>query len=270
MFLLTAVFALVSEAAIAQEDKPNAIQLRWGIARMGRQDLVFSPFRHTGFSPLNIGFSYLRSGKLYHGAHVDYTGISLAQHESFKYLDDGEEKTSAPHSATLINLNYELGAKLKHQGKRTCYLGGATDFAIQSLNYQYGRIGSFGYYAAFSLHVWYRTSFLFGEKHRLSGQIAIPLMTWLARSPYLVNDDEFIENTESHKGFATFFALLGDGKMVTWNRLQTVKLFVDYDFLLSEKWSIGARYKFDFIHSSRPRNLLSYQNTFFVYGAFKF
>lgn len=262
---------LLAGGAEAQEsNKRNELQLRWGVARMGRQDLVFSPFRHTGFSPLNVGFSYLREKKLYHGVHVDYSGFQLRQVESFKYLDDGETETTAPHFATLINLNYELGKKLGEKNRRTCYAGGATDFAIQSLNYQYGRIGSFGYYAAFSLHAWYRTSFLFGEKHRLSGQIAIPLVTWLARSPYLVNDDEFIENTISHSGFATFFALLGDGKPVTWNRLQTVKLFVDYDLLLSEKWSIGARYRFDFIHSSKPRNLLSYQNTFFVYGAFKF
>ena len=77
-------------------------------------------------------------------------------------------------------------------------------------------------------------------------------------------DDEFIENIYSHNGFTTFFAYLGDGELATWDKLQTVNAGIDYQYALSEKWSIGFQYKFAFIHATDPLPLTSVQQNFNV------
>jgi len=78
-------------------------------------------------------------------------------------------------------------------------------------------------------------------------------ISWLARSPYLVNDDEFIENTSSHSGFKTFTSFIGDGKLVSWNSWQSFDLEIKYLSHLNKKWQLGAAYLFEFIHSDRGK-----------------
>ena len=91
----------------------------------------------------------------------------------------------------------------------------------------------------------------------------------MARSPYLINDDEFIENTFSHNGFSTFFKYLEGGHVVTWNELQSVEIGLNYQHMISEKWSLGAGWKFSFIHAALPKDLFSVQNNLSVMALLK-
>jgi hypothetical protein len=133
---------------------------------------------------------------------------------------------------------------------------------VQALSYSYGRVsGSFGYFANFGLGACLEKNHTIGARHHIGGKISLPVVNWLARSPYLVNDDEFIENTSSHKGLKTFLAFIEDGRLSSLDKFQSLDLQLKYTCNLTSKWTLGGVYGFEFTHSSRPRNLLQYRHS---------
>jgi hypothetical protein len=143
-----------------------------------------------------------------------------------------------------------LGKVVKQTNKSKLVVSGILNVDIQALNYFYGRISSFGYYSSFGLGISALKEYKINKRNAVSGRFALPMIYWAARSPYLVNDDTYIENTISHSGVRTFFAFLGDGKPLTLKRLQALDLGVTYSYKITEKWSLGASYLFEFIHAA--------------------
>ena len=251
---------LLMTAVQAQEEKYSQLSLAIGPASIMRQDLIFSPFVHKDLAPLAVGLRYERDKKIHQFVRLDYAGFSAGLETPYDYQFDDETETAYPHSFTFIGLDYGQGYWLGDTDKKQSLLGGSINVDIQAMNYNYGRFSFFGYYANIGLGVWYKHIFQLAERHRLTAQIELPLFSWYARSPYLINDDDFIENIYSHNGFTTFFAYLGDGQLVTWNKLQTVNTGLEYQYALSDKWTIGALWQFAFIHASEPLALTSVQN----------
>jgi hypothetical protein len=188
----------------------------------------------------------------------------------YEYTMDGETMMAAQHTFTLIDLDYSLGKEVMKTEKSITTIGALFTTDVQVLNYAYGRIGSFGYYSTFGVGGFVLKEYQINEKNRISGRFALPIVNWLSRSPYLVNDDEFIENISSHAGGKTFLAFIGDGKLATLNKLQTFDFEARYTYRLSNKWEMGAGYLFEFIHSTQPRSLLSYRNSMFLSTSIKF
>jgi hypothetical protein len=190
--------------------------------------------------------------------------------EPYEFTVHGEPNTAYPHSFTLIDVDYQLGNNIKEIQNATITAGGLFATDIHAMNYVYGRVSNFGYVASFGLGVFGTYERLIKVKSKLAATLKLPLVAWLARSPYLVNDDEFIENISSHSGFKTFTAYVGDGQLATWNKIQTLDLELKYESDLSERWELGAAYLFEFIHSSQYRNLLSFRHSLNFSATFKF
>lgn len=253
---------LMIVSAQAQEDTFSQLTLSLGPASITRQDLIFSPFKHSDFSPVAGELKYEKNRKIHQFVRLGYAGFSAGITTPYDYLLDDSLVTAQPHSFTFVGLDYGMGHWI---GKRkNSLIGGSINVDIQAMTYQYGLFSFFGYYANFGLAAWYKHIFQLADRHRLTAQIEVPLVSWMARSPYLINDDEFIENIYSHNGFTTFFAYLGDGELVTWDKLQTVNAGLDYQYSLSDKWSIGAGWQFAFIHAREPLPLTSVQHNFML------
>jgi hypothetical protein len=132
---------------------------------------------------------------------------------------------------------------------------------IQVLNYTYGRTGPyFGYFASFGLGVFGNIGYQFNSANRLKAELRLPVVAWIARSPYLVNDDEFIENTASHNSFKTFLAFIEDGELASWNKWQKAGLLLQYHHRFTSSIAVGAGYRFSVLHYAEARNLLSIEN----------
>ncbi len=271
-FLMTTAFvsSLFTSFALQAQDIANGIQLQLGLSHVSRQDLVFSPFIHKDLSPINIGIRYQREKTFYQNIHLRFSLLRPSFNEPYEYFDNNEKKQTSPHIFTIIDLDYWLGKEFRRREKSNTKIGIAFNADIQALNYVYGRISSFGYYSAFGFGGFGSHTHYINEKNKITGQIALPMFSWLARSPYLVNDDEFIENTSSHSGVKTFFAFIGDGKIATLNKLQAVDFRLNYTYKLNDRWELGVDYLFEFIHPKEPRNLLSYKNSIFFNTTFKF
>ena len=180
--------------------------------------------------------------------------------EPYTFYSEGEERSALPHQFIFVDLDYVLGKTLSGPGNMKISLGGLFSSDIQTMNYVYGRVGNFGYFAALGLGLSLDMEYSTGEKGKFSSSLLLPLVSWLARSPYLVNDDAFIENQRSHSGIKSFFAFLEDGNLVALDRLQRLDIEFGYSRNISNRMSLGMRYIFGLIHTRQPRNLLSYSN----------
>lgn len=271
-FSMTTAFAfsLITSFVLQAQDTKNCIQLQIGLSNIARQDLVFSPFVHKDFSPINIGIRYQREKKFYQNIHLRFSSLKPSFIGPYEFFDDNETKQTSPHIFTMIDLDYWLGKEFRRRSKSITKAGIAFNADIQALNYVYGRTSFFGYYSAIGLGGFISQTYNANKKNKITGQIALPLFNWVARSPYLVNDDEFIENISSRSGVKTFFAFIGDGNFATLNKSQILDFRLNYAYKLNDRWELGVDYLFEFIHSKEPRNLLSYRNSIFINGTFKF
>lgn len=260
----------VAVSAYSQDlTNTRRVELNAGIGFIARQDRIFSPMIHKDMSVANAGIAFIAEGRLYHNISLRFSSFNPVTAEPFDYYEDGELKSAAPHSFILVNLSYN-GGKTWQTGKGELSAGLLLSADVQALNYVYGRISSFGYFSAIGPGVFAKYSRQTGEKGRISASLNLPVISLYSRSPYLVNDDEFIENISSHSGLKTFIAFLADGEWVTWNRLQHFNAGIKYEHDLSDKWGIGTSWMFDFIHASAPRKLLSFRNTINLSANFRF
>lgn len=269
--LLSTLIWLVALNCFGQgQNRKNILTLNFGPSYLARQDLIFSPMIHKNLSFLNVGIDYAREGKIFQKASLRYGNFNPEVSAPYDFTIHGASHTAYPHSFNFIDVDYLIGKRLKESQKSIITFGGLFFMDVQAMNYVYGRVSSFGYYSTFGLGVFGKYRYTISKKSNLTTTLQLPLMAWLARSPYLVNDDEFIENTYSHSGFKTFMSFIGDGKLVTWNRLQTFDFDIKYTYALNEKWVLGVTYLIEFIHSSQPRNLLSYRQSIYFNANFRF
>lgn len=242
----------------AQNTADKQLTISVGPSLLARQDLIFSPFIHQGISPLNTRISYQKDKKRFQYAGLSYSAFSTGLETPYDYIYDDEVATAFPHSLTFISLEYGQG-KYWNENKRTL-IGGEINLDVQALNYQYGRSGFFGYCSTIGLHAWLKRVIVRTEKNQITARIELPLVSWLARSPYLINDDTFIENTYSHQGLKTFFAFLADGHIATWGELHRTDIDIDFHHRVSEKLTLGLGYHLGFLHAAKPVDLFSYQH----------
>jgi hypothetical protein len=269
--LLSTTIWLATLTCFAQEqEKQNMFSLNVGPGFIARQDLIFSPLIHKSFTFLNVGIAYTREAKLFQKASLRFGNFNPMVATPYNFTIHGETHTAYPHSFNVIDLDYLIGKNVKEFQKSTLAVGGLFTMDVQAMNYVYGRTSSFGYYSLLGLGMFGRHQYSLTKKSKIATTLQLPFINWLARSPYLVNDDEFIENTSSHSGFKTLISFIGDGQFVTWNRMQTFDLEINYIYDLNERWKFGAGYVFEFIHSSQPRNLLSYRQSINLSANFRF
>jgi hypothetical protein len=266
-WLTAALF--ISAAGLSAQN--NQFSIRLGAGRIDRQDQVFSPFVQSGVSVQQLGLHWQRSAGCEQFAGLRYSGFSASRLRAFDYTKkpDTEIKTTLPHTFTFVEIDYGIGKKWQ-AGGYSISAGGALDNAVQALNYQYGEASFFGYFATFSLSPWLHLSRPVGRKSSLHAGLRIPVLSWVARSPYLVNDDEFIENTSSHSGFKTFADFVQDGSLQFPDQLQKLSGSLGYTQLLGRRWTAGLQYGFQFIRHTEPLTLLSYQQDLRVEIGWKF
>ena len=259
-FFLLLTVTLVFSNIQAQRDTTAHLTLSLGPAHLSRQDLIFSPFIHQDLAPLVVGLKHTWNTKSQQYLRLNYSGFSAGLETPYDYLFNGEVETAYLHSFTFVALGYGLGKYLGQSATPRSMFGGAINLDVQAMNYQYGRSSFFGYFSTVGLSAWYKYTFFQHEKSKLTGRIEVPLVSWLARSPYLINDDTFIKNTFSHNGFKTFFAFMGDGHLATWGELHRADIEIEYQYALSPAFSLGAMWQMGFIHAGKPVDLFSYQH----------
>ena len=160
---------------VAQENqKKNSLTVHWGPGYLTRQDLVFSPFIHKDPGFMNTGLDYTRFARNFQQLRIRYSGYAPMLTEPYEYLVHGELQTAGPHLFTFIDLDYMLGKRINTTGRLHVTAGGLFTSDIQALNYVYGRLGYFGYYAAIGLGGFLGLDYRPGDKHGFGIALQVP------------------------------------------------------------------------------------------------
>jgi hypothetical protein len=256
---------LPSGDILAQE---KSLSFRFGPGHIARQDQIFSPFNHTDWSLVNTGIRYESRNRFHQWIDLGVGSYNPILVPSYSF---GDDEQTYPHSFLLVNLTYALGkliSSANSAGRWTA--GGFVENDIQPSSYNYGHVGSFGYFASIGLGAWARYEYNLNKQNSLSLTAQLPLAALVARSPYLVNDDEFIENTSSHNGLKTFLAFLGDGEIQTLNRMQQMELHVTFTHAFNNKWKLGCWYELHVLHVREPLPLIQFRNVLNVTATLTF
>lgn len=267
---LIGIVALLWAVAVVAPAE-STIYLAYGVGAFGRQDLVFSPMIHSGVGPLNVRFSYEGGARLRHAATLAYRSATSSILPPFAIEDRLRQTTfnDAPHGFASVGVSYGLSAPRRAGDSTVIHLGARTSARIDVLNYVYGTVGHFGYHAVFALGPSVRISHSASALDRLGAEIRPTLLAWTTRSPYLVNDDEYIENTSSHSGVRTFFAFIADGHLESLGRLQDIELSVFYRRSLGDRWSLGASVDTRYLRATDPRIVVALDSVLTLEGGFR-
>jgi hypothetical protein len=270
LLLIHLLFSICSIQILYAQQNEQIISASGGVSFLARQDLVYSPFVHDDISRHSYRLRYQRAGKYFHFAEAGFTYNSSKLTDPYEMDMGDHEHVIMPHEFLHIDLSYGFGKGVQPNGKYRAWIGGAIQSDLQAGFYNFGLSNMFGDFLNQSAQVWYRRTYSFKNKHQLSMQVALPILSWIARPPHMAEDDEFIENISSHNSTKILLAFIGDGQLATWNRLQRLNLAAEYRYPITGRAQIGAEYRFDFIHTNIPRTLLSYQHQLNLNAILKF
>ena len=270
--LFSSLFGLRAQekSESAPIEAANSIGFSWGLGNLKKQDLIFTPFVHQSWSALNFVVDYERSGKLEQRATVRFGNYKANTGDYFSYQHNGETYSKYGSSFNQVDLNYSLGVKLIEKKKWTFILGGRFRNRFQISDYDFGTAAPFAYHVPIGLDAWFNLSFDPGSRHRFEANLNLPLFSYVARSPYMGQDDQYLEEISVHGDLKVFFAHLKSGEVQSWGSSQIVDLDLRYHFALSDRWDLDAGYLFSMNLNSTPLNLTSYENLFLIGATFKF
>jgi hypothetical protein len=247
----------------AQEIKTNALGVNLGMGNLRKQDLIFSPFVARDWSPLNVLLTYEHRGTLNHQADLRFGQYSYFVGEPFSYYSREVEYDKYPHSFTNLDLNYSLSKSIWGNSNWTISAGGRIRNRFQISNFEFGHAGQFSYHLSVGLDalldIEYRTG-----KHSLNSSLALPIVSYLARSPYTGQDDFYLERIMVHGDLKIFAEHLKSGTIQSWNTSQMVDLVICYKYALNATWDIGFTYLFSLNLHNSPVQYTSIENIFYL------
>lgn len=260
---LVVVVLSLSVELFGQQFKGGSLSLASGYHHIARQDQVFSPMVHRGSAFPNIGLAYSNDGKRQrHVAQLGYNGYSAGFADTYTFIDlvDGTEQTTARSSFTLVDLAYELQRTVGDTGKVEVLVGAGFFGQLGAFDHGYA-FPSFGYTIFMGIGPSLRVQHALNDHTRLYANLSFPVLSWVARSPFALNDDEFIEHQRSHRTLPTLGAFIGAGRWASFGSFRRMLLEVGTDRRIAVRWSLGLRYALEYLDVSQPRRSIGYRNS---------
>jgi hypothetical protein len=261
--VIALLFSWAATPARAQQQTGSRIGIAWGALHLKHQDLIHSPFVHGGMAPTSVALQYERSGRRVHMARVAYSTVTSRLTAPYPIQMGGHEHATLPHRYHLLEATYQWGLRLNWPAsdRHSAAVGAAVRLDLQATDYNYGVENNFGYFMGPSLNAWYGHSLALYDGTRLAARVLTPLLSWVARSPYLVNDDRFIENISSNSPAATVLAFLADGRLAGFDQLQRIDFALELERVLHGRFALGTAYRLEWLRMPEPRTLTSVRNS---------
>jgi len=268
---------LLSSLSLGAQSAPessSSLRLNWGMGQIKTQDLIYTPVLHEEWSPFNLAVTYSHSHRLVHRVYVKFSRYTPSVVEPYTFYWDtpDEPSTTGTHQFNILDLNYSLGKAVVSGNKLSLVFGASSRNRLHQASYCYGPdwLSHFGYYFSFGLDIWSQMSYAIGNSSRLSMNLALPLFAYIARSPYMAQNDDYFENAFSHKPIPTVMAYIKDGELQSWGQSRSMDLDLSYEYGLSEKWSLGASYWLSMNFNSNPVPFRSVEQIISLSATFNF
>ena len=248
----------------AQDTLQRILALDLGPVYLQRQDLIFSPLVHRGIAPLAGGIRLQTGGRTYREVELGFAAVQAGAEAPFSFTEEEKPKIADRHRFFYLRAAGTWARRVSGGDRQPGYLGATLAADVDLMNYVYGRTGNFGYFSTTSLGLTGKKDYGLGKMGRLSIGLQVPLVYWVARSPYLVNDDEFIDNIRSHSDVRSFFAFQADGELHSLATVQSARLTVRYQRRITQRWLVGAGYSARGVRMPAPRPLTSFAQSAYL------
>ena len=268
---LSFLFIFKGLPAQEMEKRQRFLSVYWGIGNLMRQDLTTSPMVYKKWSPANVSIKYHRAGKFDHRITGGFGLYNPKTAEMYTYYwDDPQETfTTYPHNFYLADLIYSLGKTVHENNKLKIVAGAQFKTRLNYSIYSFGPVWTPNYYLSFGTEAWaeavYNTN-----KGEYNVGLSLPLFAWVARSPYLNQDDLYFEAISKHNSLKALKGFVSNGKIRSWGKTQGMDLEIGYHHSLSEKWDIGGTYRLCLNLNEAPASYTSVLNTLYISGKLKF
>lgn len=268
LFTTALLLLTLSLQSQALQVNKNSLGLSWGLGKIMRQDFIFSDIMHAEVSPINFILSYTNSGKLEHVAYVKFGRYTPSVSDPFTYYWEtpAESEQSGTHEFNMLDLNYSLGKRIVSTGALSMTAGVRSRNRLHQSYYCYGMnwLWHFAYYFTFGADAWTRISYEINPSNRIEMNMALPMFSFTARSPYLAQDDQYFHNTYSHKALPTLWEHMKHGEWQSWGKSMSLDLDLNYYFSLTENLEIGASYWLSVNYNSSPVDFRSLEHVYYL------
>lgn len=255
--LACTLITLSSSAQAAEHD----VDLVGGVAPIVRTDLLLSPLRYTGVMPA-VGLMWTGTGeRASTRVALDLALGGMRSGPDWTWIrDDGSGETveTGPTGSTLVDLRVAHGRRVLDRAW-TLEVGGSFTTHLEQHYYPYGFTGVANYLGTLSLSPWVEAGFEPGKRHHVSVEAWLPVLTWVARSPYAVHDDEYLWHTRDTNPLAVASRFIGAGEMSTPLSYQSVHLRTTWSIDLSEHLGLLVAGRLDAVHLTDPSPLAELQ-----------
>lgn len=255
--LLPSLIALAVDARAAEHD----LDLVGGVAPVVRTDLLLSPLRYTGVMPA-VGLMWTGTGeRASTRVAVDLALGGLRSGPDWTWTrDDGSGETveTGPTGSTLVDLRVGHGRRVLDR-TWSLEVGGSFTTHLEQHYYPYAFTSVSNYLGTLSLSPWVEASVDPGKRHHLAFEGWVPLLTWVARSPYAVHDDEYLWHNRDTNPLAIAARYIGAGQLSSPLNYQSAHLRTTWSIDLSKHLGLLVAGRLDAVHLTEPSPLAELQ-----------
>ncbi|WP_128543312.1 hypothetical protein [Larkinella soli] len=233
------------------ETPGTRLSLRGGLQHLNRSDRLLSPRVYLGSSPTNVQLALDRTRtRTRTHLSIGFAQFDIRSQPDYSYLNDrGEPLGTFPTSTSLLNIRYGYARRL---GSRWA-AGLMSDNQLMITDQAYGRGTYFNYLNHFSLSPWLSFRQPLTPRLSVSAQTWFPVVSWVSRSPYAVQDDQYMRDNMNHQALPTLLNYLKRGEIQSVDRFQKVNAEVRLTLALTRSLDISAAYQIEYLRNTTPR-----------------
>lgn len=266
ILLLEVLGIFIACTCYGQSAKHRTLGITYGYQHYSRQDYLFSPLVYNGTAPLNLQLSYdVNAANSHQKAHLSFGMYNLSAHDAYDFTEDFdglEERTLYPSSFQMIRLGYGYERKFSNNRNLVYKAGLRLDGQIEGMFFEMGFASTFGYTTTFALAPSVGADYRFNNKTSLSAQLSVPVIGFISRSPYALNDDDYIERQSSHNNLTTIINLIGDSDLRSFSTYRQVDMGVHFQHQLTRNTALRLGWQARWYEITEPKRVLALQNGF--------
>lgn len=233
MFTWFALFLAVADAAPAGV---HALTVASTPRLTVRRDEAFSPRTWTAPTLAAGALGWTYDGPVAaHRVGLDVAWGVARSGRKWSFSDPVTDEVMDTAGTPMVQLRLHYGGlhRFDLDGPVDVALGGGPDVDLNTASYAFGRGGMFTYFSAIGANVDVEVGGAVHPDHRLDLAVSVPVVAWVSRSPYAINDEQYIASVAAGSGVGGVFALIGRGRMTSWEARQAARA--------SLRWTWTAR-----------------------------
>lgn len=249
---------LTLTATPAAHAATHELDLGVGMAQLVRTDLLLSPRRYTGTLPA-VGLRW--RGRFEHTSHrvgIDLALGDLRSGPAWTYLSEGQPTEILPTDTTVVDLRSAHGWAVVDATWRVD-VGGTVTGHLEQQYSVYAFLPVSNYLGVFTLAPWASAGVDLSQRQHLEVEGWVPVLAWIARSPYSVHDDEYLWHNRDTNAVAIIARYIGAGEPASFGTYQSAHLRTTWSLDLSRHLAVAVAGRVDAVHLVRPQPLFELQ-----------